>query len=77
MAQGMSNVVRHKVFVPALARARQDSALFRRDEVLLLVITRWGVLDAYNTVEFADAGNTTGVAVFRTKNLIMTVGNQE
>lgn len=77
MAQGMSNVVRHKVFVPVLARARQDSALFRKDELLLLVLTRWGVLDAFNTIEFADAGNTTGVGVFRTKNLLMTVGNQE
>jgi hypothetical protein len=77
MAQGMSNVVRHKVFVPVLARAQQDSVLFRRDEMLLLVMTRWGVLDANNTIEFADAGSTTGVGVFRTKNLLMTVGNQE
>ena len=63
--------------MPALVRARQDSVLFRKDELLLLVITRWGVLDANNTLEFADAGGYTGVGVFRTKNLLMTAGNQE
>jgi hypothetical protein len=77
MAQGMSNVVRHKVFMPALVRARQDSVLFRKDEVLLLVLTRWGRLDANNDLTFADAGGLTGVGVFRTKNLLMVAGNQE
>jgi len=77
MAQGMSNVVRHKVFVPVLARSLQDSVLFRKDELLLLVITRWAVLDANNNVEFADAEGNTGVGIFRTKNLLMTTGNQE
>ena len=77
MAQGMSNVVRHKVFVPLLARSLQDSVLFRKDELLLLVVTRWAVLDEHNNIEFADAGGNTGVGVFRTKNLLMTVGNQE
>ena len=77
MAQGMSNVVRHKVFQPVLVRAMQDSVLFRKDEVLLLVLTRWGVLDAFNTLEFADAEGNTGVGIFRTKNLLMIAGNQE
>ena len=75
--QGMSNVVRHKVFVPVLARSLQDSTLFRKDELLLLVITRWAILDANNNVEFADAEGNTGVGVYRTKNLLMTTGNQE
>jgi hypothetical protein len=77
MAQPTSNVVRHKVFVPCLVRAMQDSVLFRKDELLLLVITRWARLDDQNIVEFADAGSTTGVGVFRTRNLLMTAGNQE
>lgn len=77
MAQGMSNVVRHKVFMGVLARARQDSVLFRKNELLLLVITRWGVLDANNDLTFADAEGYTGVGVFRTKNLLMVAGNQE
>jgi hypothetical protein len=77
MAQGMSNVVRHKVFQPTLVRAKQDSVLFRKDEVLLLVVTRWAVLDANNDLSFADSGGNTGVGVFRTKNLLMVAGNQE
>jgi hypothetical protein len=77
MGQGMSNVVRHKVFQPVLVRAGQDSSLFRKDEVLLLVLTRWAVLDANNDMTFADAEGNTGVGVFRTKNLLMTAGNQE
>jgi len=77
MGQGMSNVVRHKVFMPALVRSRQDSVLFRKDEVLLLVITRWAILDANNDLTFADTGGNTGVGVFRTKNLLMVAGNQE
>jgi hypothetical protein len=78
MAQGMSNVVRHKVFVPALCRSLQDSVLFRKDEILLVVMTRWARLDANNVVSFDDNSEaTTGVGVFRTKNLLLTVGNQE
>jgi len=77
MAQGMSNIVRHKVFMPVLARSRVDSSLFRKNELLLLVITRWGVLDADNVLTFADAEGYTGVGVFRTKNLLMIAGNQE
>jgi len=78
MAQGMSNVVRHKVFTPALVRSLQDCALFRKDEVLLLVITRWARLDADNIVSFdEDPQSTTGVGVFRTRNLLLTTGNQE
>ena len=77
MAQPMSNVVRHKVFVPALVRSLQDSALFRKDEVLLIVVTRWAELDAENTIKFTDAGNRSGAAVFRTKNLLLVAGNQE
>jgi hypothetical protein len=78
MAQGMSNVVRHKVFTPALVRSLQDSALFRKDEILLLVITRWARLDANNTLSFDENPEaTTGVGVFRTKNLLLTTGSQE
>jgi len=78
MGQPMSNVVRHKVFVPALVRSLQDSALFRKDEVLLVVLTRWAILDAENSVKFTDAGNnTSGAAIYRTKNLLLVAGNQE
>jgi hypothetical protein len=77
MAQPMSNVIRHKVFVPCLVRALQDSALFRKDEVLLVVLTRWGELDDENVIKFTDSGNHSGAAVFRTKNLLLIAGNRE
>jgi hypothetical protein len=77
MSQPMSNVIRHKVFVPCLVRSLQDSPLFRKDELLLVIISRWAVLDANNTVEFADSGNKTSASVFRTKNLLLVAGNQE
>jgi hypothetical protein len=78
-AQGenLLNGTRHKVFVPVLARSLQDTALFRKDELLLLTISRWAVVDAQNTVEFVNTTGNTGVGVFRTKNLLMTAGNQE
>lgn len=77
MAQPLSNVVPHKVFVPVLARSLQDSVLFRKDEVLLLVLSRWAVLDAENSVEFVDTGSTSGVSIFRTKGLLLMSGDQE
>lgn len=77
MAQPLSNVARHKVFVPSLVRARQDSALFRKDEVLLIVLTRWAELDEENTIRFTDTGNRTGAAVYRTKNLLLVAGDQD
>lgn len=75
MSQPLSNVTRHKVFTPVLARALQDSVLFRKDEILLLVLSRWARLDEGNFIEFADQDSTTGVAVFRTKNMLLMAGD--
>jgi len=69
MAQPLSNVVRHKAFVPVLARATEDCPLFRRGELLLLVLTRWSELDAQNTTDMATVGNRSGVAIYRTRGL--------
>lgn len=69
MAQPLSNVVRHKAFVPVLARALEDCPLFRRGELLLLVLTRWSELDAANVTDMATVGNRAGVAIYRTRGL--------
>lgn len=69
MAQPLSNVVRHKAFVPVLAKAQQDCPLFRAGEVLLLILTRWSELDAQNTTNMATIGNRAGVAIYRTRGL--------
>lgn len=57
----------------------EDGILFRKNEVLLVVITRYAYLDAENTIVFLDHDppgvvNTTGAAVYRTRNLLLTVG---
>ena len=73
MAQPLSNVVTHKVWMPFLARATTDTTLWRKDEVILLVVTRYGLLDDMNTLGFSDvaANNTTCVALYRTQGILL------
>ena len=75
LAQSHSGVVRHKVFYPVLARSLQDCRLFRKGELLLIVFSRWGECDDDNTVRFTDSDNRTCAAVYRTKDMLMTVGD--
>jgi len=75
LSQSLSGIVRHKVMYPLLARALEDSRLFRKGEVLLIVLTRWGVLDDENTIRFTDEDNRTCAGVYRTKDLLLTVGD--
>jgi hypothetical protein len=81
MSQPLSGAVRHKVFIPMLVRAVEDARgaaggiLFRRNEMLLVVLSRFAKLDADNTVLFEDEGNTTCAAIYRTKNLLLMVGD--
>lgn len=84
MAQPLFGSTRHKVWVPFLARATQDvpgsdgGLLFRKSELLLIVLTRFAELDDENTVRFVDPveDNRTAAAVYRTKNLLLTVGDR-
>lgn len=73
--QNFSGVVRHKCFLPFLAKATDDTRLFRKGEVLLMVISRWAELDAQNNVVFSADDNRTCVAVYRTKNLLILAGD--
>jgi len=75
LSQPLSGVVRHKVFTPFLARATEDCLLFRKDEVLLMVLTRWAELDENNAVRFTDTDNRTCVGVYRTRNLLVLAGD--
>lgn len=75
MAQPLSGAVRHKVWFPFLAKSMEDTALFRRGEILLVVLTRYAELDADNTIRFTDVDSRTAVSVYRTKNLLLTVGD--
>ena len=71
MAQPLSGIATHKVWMPFLAVATVDSLLYRKGEVLLVVVTRYATVDADNTVIFADSGNTTCAAVYRTTGMLL------
>ena len=71
MAQPLSGVANHKVFFPFLARASQDTVYFRKDEVLLVVVSRYGELDNSNVVRFTNSNNETCAAVYRTRGLLL------
>jgi hypothetical protein len=78
MAQPLSGSARHKVFTTMLARVTDRTLLFRPGEIILLVFSRLAMLDADNKVVVADpffGTSTSVVGVFRTKNLLLTVGN--
>lgn len=74
---------RHKVFTPFLARVVEESSgtsdglLWRKGEVVLVVLSRFASLDENNTIEFVDTDNRTCAAVYRTRNLVLTAGNGE
>lgn len=73
--QELSGINRHKCFVPFLAKATQDTVLFRKGEVLLMVLSRWAELDAKNNIVFSNTDNRTCVGVYRTKNLLLLAGD--
>jgi len=88
MAEALTGPVTHKVFIPFLARALfdsgsfaarnttgQDGILFRKNEILLVVLTRFATIDANNNIVFQNQDtDTTCAAVYRTRNLLLTVG---
>jgi hypothetical protein len=71
MAQPLSGVAAHKVFFPFLARSTVDNVYFRKDEVLLIVVSRFAILDGDNVVRFTDTNNETCAAVYRTRGLLL------
>jgi len=84
MSQPLSGATRHKVFTPFLARIVEDQPgvegglLFRRNEVVLVVLSRFAELDDENTVRFIDptSSNRTAAGIYRTRNLLLIVGDR-
>mgnify|MGYP007107461457 CR=1 FL=1 len=76
MAQPLSGVATHKVWLPFLAQATADNVFFRKGEVLLVVVTRYALLDGDNVVRFTDAGNESCAAVYRTRGLLLLASEQ-
>lgn len=74
MTQPLSSAARHKAFFPFLARATEDSTLWRKNEVLLVVLSKFVELDDDNNVTFDDVNNRSAAAIYRTRNLLVLVG---
>ena len=76
MSQPLYGPTRHKVFQPMLVRTTQDTLLFRRGELLLMVLSRFAELDPDNKIAFSDLpAIRTAAALYRTRNLLLTVGD--
>lgn len=71
MAQPLAGVATHKVWMPFLAQSTVDNVYFRKGEVLLVVVSRYALLDADNVVRFTDTDNETCAAVYRTRGLLL------
>lgn len=84
ISQPLAGAVRHKCFVPFLARVTEDvpgvagGLLFRKSELVLVVLSRFVSLGTDNIVGFTDpaSGNRTLAAVYRTRNLLLVVGDK-
>ncbi len=82
LAQPLTGATRHKAFVPFMARAVEDvpgqegGLLFRKGELLLVVMSRYAKLDTQNNVFFEPDQSDTSVGVYRTKNLLLVVGDR-
>ena len=81
MAQQLYGAAIHKVLYPFLARIVQDvpassgGLLFRTNELVLVVLSRYATLDNDNSVRFLDSGNQTSASVYRTQNLLLIAGD--
>ena len=71
MAQPLSGVATHKVWFPFPAQATEDNVYFRKGEVVLVVVSRYALLDGDNVVRFTDSGTDTCAAVYRTRGLLL------
>ena len=82
LSQPLYGSTRHKVMVPFLARAIEDvegvsgGILFRKGELMLVVLTRFAEMDDENNVRFVDYKNRTSAALYRTRNLLLVVGDE-
>ena len=76
MSQPLSGVATHKVWFPFLAQASEDNVYFRKGEVLLVVVSRYALLDGDNVVRFTDTNNESCAAVYRTRGLLLLASEQ-
>jgi hypothetical protein len=85
LSQPLYGAVRHKVFFPFLARVVEEvpaaggdpgGLLYRKNEVVLMILSRHATLDNDNSVKFVDTDNATVAALYRTRNLLLLAGDK-
>lgn len=82
MTQPLTGSVKHKVFIPFLARVAETTAgtaggmLFRKGELVLAVLTRYGSLDTDNNIVFPDTDNRGSIALYKSRNNLLVVGTK-
>lgn len=72
-AQGLSDPRKHKVIQPMLAELAADSGVGRKGQLVLVLVSRWAMLDDDNSVGFIDdlSQNTTTASVYRVKGNLL------
>ena len=72
MAQPLSGQAVHKAWFPFLAYATTDTVLWRKGEVLLVVVSRFFKFDSDNAVRFdGTLTDSTCAAIYRTRGLLL------
>jgi hypothetical protein len=72
MAQPLSGQSVHKAWFPFLAYATTDTVLWRKGEVLLVVVSRFFKFDSDNSVRFdSTPTDSTCAAIYRTRGLLL------
>jgi len=69
--RNLSGLMKHKVWLPMLATSTVDTVYFRKGEVLLVVFSRFAVLDNENSIIFEDVDNQSAVAIYRTSGIVL------
>jgi len=72
-AQNLSDPKKHKVFLPILCELASDSGVGKRNQLVLVLLTRWAAFDAVNGVFFdtTAASNTTTASVYRLRGNLL------
>ena len=70
-AQPLSGPATHKTWFPFLAVATEDTTMFRKGEVLLVVVSRLALLESNNQVVFKDTNNNSCAAIYRTRGYLL------
>jgi len=72
-AQNLSDPKKHKVFLPILCELGDDSGIGKRNQLVLVLLTRWAAFDAVNGVFFdtVATANTTTASVYRLRGNLL------